>query len=334
MGMLSNVGDASRARASVSVVIVSYNSGRWLPGCLESLIDGSILEVIVVDNGSTDGSADIVADSWPDVRLVRNTANVGFAAAVNQGSVLAAGRYLLMVNPDGYVQPGAVDELMRFIESDGNHVIVGGRTITTTGDLDPRSCWAAPTLWGLFCSAIVLSTATRGHWLFDPEAMGRYGRDEPRTVDIVSGCLLMIAIADWRRLGGFDERYFVYGEDADLCLRATALTGRRCAITPDAVMTHVGGASSATTADKHELVLRGRITVVRRHIRGRRGAVGARLIVIGVGVRAVLEGAGLGRDTNWSQVWRRRRRWRDGYDITGATTHDVLSSAHSGGGAS
>jgi N-acetylglucosaminyl-diphospho-decaprenol L-rhamnosyltransferase len=302
----------------VSVVVVSYNTRDWTLRCLASLRTATRreLDVIVVDNGSTDGSADAVAVALPQVRLIRNRGNTGFARAVNAGSAVARGHYLLLLNPDGYLEPGSIDALVAFARANPQYVICGGRTLTPGGDLDPRSCWSAPTLWSLASSALLLSTLRPGSRWFDPEAMGDYGRDHPRSVDVVSGCLLLVALDDWRRVGGFDERYFVYGEDADLCLRATATTGRACAITPDAVMVHAVSESSATRPDKLELLLRGRITLVRTHLAGWRGRLGVGLMVAGVAVRAAAGRSGIRSDAGWSDVWARRRQWWRGYPAT------------------
>ncbi|MGH9229716.1 MAG: glycosyltransferase family 2 protein [Acidimicrobiales bacterium] len=300
----------------ISVVVVSFNTRAWILRCLASLSTATRrheLDVIVVDNGSTDGSADAVAEAFPDVCLIRNLDNTGFARAVNAGSTVARGDYLLLVNPDGYLEPGCIDALVAFARANPRYVICGGRTLTPDGDLDPRSCWSAPTLWSLASSALLLSTLRpRSRW-FDPEAMGEYGRDHPRPVDVVAGCLLLVALDDWRRLGGFDERYFVYGEDADLCLRATAATGRACAITPDAVMVHAVSESSATRPDKLELLLRGRITLVRTHLPGWRGRLGAGLVVAGVAVRAAAAHGGIRLERGWGEAWARRHKWRRGY---------------------
>jgi GT2 family glycosyltransferase len=302
---------------TVSVVVVSYNTRAWLARCLASIPAASPrheVEVVVVDNASADGSADMVARDFPTVRLVRSDRNLGFGRAVNLGAAEAAGDYLLLLNPDGYLQPGALDNLVDFAEANPQHVICGGRTITPEGDFDPRSCWAAPSLWSLLCSALMLSTAWPRSPLFDPEAMGDYARDEVRTVDIVTGCLLLVAMADWRKLGGFDERYFVYGEDAELCLRA-ADTGRTCAITPDAVMVHAVGVSSETTAAKQKLLLAGRITLVRTHWPRWRGRLGGALIVGGVGLRAAVFRLRRGRGAHWQETWRERGTWRRGYPL-------------------
>jgi GT2 family glycosyltransferase len=300
----------------VSVVIISYNTRDWMQTCIDAIgaASGSLrVEVIIVDNASRDGSADFIASQFPNIRLMRNSRNVGFGRAVNQGAAVARGEYVLLLNPDGHLKPGALEALVSFAKSNPQHIIYGGRVLTPAGELDLKSCWAAPSLWSLFCSATLLSTLMPRSRLFDPECMGGFHRDHVRTVDIVSGCMFLMRLADWRLMGGFDERYFVYGEDADLSLRARAQTGRTCAITPAAVMVHAVSASSSSRADKMELLLNGRIALARTHLRGWKGPVGAELIVAGVWVRALLERLGAGKGTNWTEVWRRRGNWRRGY---------------------
>src|SRR5690606_31610042 len=119
-----------------------------------------------------DGSAEHIATQHPQVRLIRNSTNVGFARAVNQAASAASGEYLLLLNPDGYLKPFAVDRLVGFARSHPEYIIVGGRTVSPLGELDPRSCWAAPTLWSLFCQATLLSTLKPRSRMFDSEAMG------------------------------------------------------------------------------------------------------------------------------------------------------------------
>jgi GT2 family glycosyltransferase len=313
----SATGAEAPPRRTVSVVVVSYNVADWIVECLASLPAAATahdLDVVVVDNASSDGSVDAVTAAFPAARLLRNDVNVGFGRAVNQGAAVARGDYVLLANPDGRLLPGAIDALVAFAEANPGYVITGGRTVTPDGDLDPRSCWAAPSLWSLASSALMLS-ALRPRSRWDPESMGSFARDHARPVDIVSGCLMLVRLDDWRRLGGFDERFFVYGEDAELCLRAAAVTGRRCAITPDAVMVHAVSASSSTKPDKYDLLLAGRITLLHTRWPARRAALGARLIAGGVALRAVLERLGVtaGRDTQWREVWRRRARWRHGF---------------------
>ena len=142
--------------------------------------------------------------------------------------------------------------------------ICGGRTLRPDGRLDPGSCWGAPTLWSLFCSRHGALERFKGTRIFDPESLGGWKRDSVRDVDIVTGCLLFVPKELWRDLGGFDPRFFVYGEDADLALRAAA-AGVRRVITPEAVVTHEVGVSSATRPDKLVLLFRGKVTLLRKH---------------------------------------------------------------------
>jgi N-acetylglucosaminyl-diphospho-decaprenol L-rhamnosyltransferase len=299
----------------VTVIIVSYNTRDWLAKCLSSVRDASPrhrIEVIVVDNASHDDSANVASASYPGVQLVQNATNIGFGRAVNVGAKAARGRYLVLLNPDGMLAPSAIDNLVNFAEANPDHVVVGGKTMTPDGHADPRSCWGAPTMWSLFCSATLLSTL-RPRSRFDPESLGWYQRDRPQVVDIVSGCLMLVRTKDWRLLDGFDERYFLYGEDADFCLRASELTGRTCAVTPDAVMVHAVSASSASAANKKVFLLRGRITVAQTHLKSWQGRLGPSLIVVGVAVRAMLEHLGVARRAGWRDAWARRADWRRGY---------------------
>jgi len=323
---------AAESSVDVSVIIVSYNTRDWLERCLSSIPPATRsrkVEVIIVDNASKDGSADEIAKNHPQVRLLRNSSNAGFARAVNQGAAIAHGRYVLLLNPDGWLYEGAIDRLVEFAVANPRYIVCGGRTVTPSGEMDPRSCWAAPTLWSLASSAMLLSTLRPGSTLFDPEAMGDFRRDSAREVGVVTGCLLLMSTEDWRKLGGFDEKYFVYGEDADLCLRA-ARTGRVCAITPDAVMVHAVGASSATRPDKLELLLKGRIALVQTHFAGWKAPLGRGFIIWGVWIRALLEKLGLSRGTSWREVWRRRSQWRDGYPPVAATSVGAAALAGKG----
>ena len=127
-----------------------------------------------------------------------------------------------------------------------------------------------------------------------------------REVDIVTGCLLLAPRPLWEELGGFDTRFFMYGEDADLSLRAAAL-GYRPAITPDAVVTHEIGVSSAAREDKLLLLFRGKATLLRKHWRGLRLRAGLGLISAGIGLRSLISRG------PWTQVWRSRSDWRAGY---------------------
>jgi N-acetylglucosaminyl-diphospho-decaprenol L-rhamnosyltransferase len=239
------------------------------------------------------------------VRLHRAGANLGFARASNVAARMATGEHLLLLNPDTVVLDRAPERLLAFARAQGPGVY-GGRTLTRGGALDPRSCWGRQTLWSTFCFATGLSTAFRRSPMLDPESLGPWRRDSVRDVGVVTGCLLLLPRALWERLGGFDERFFMYGEDVDLSERARAL-GCPVRITPGATIVHVVGASS-TSGAKMSMIMKGRVTVMRKHWRTPARAAGLALLAAGVLVRAAAARGGM-----WAEVWRRRRDWLRGY---------------------
>jgi N-acetylglucosaminyl-diphospho-decaprenol L-rhamnosyltransferase len=298
----------------ISVVIVSYKVPALLRACLASVqreAVGCPYEVIVVENASGDGSAELVRTEFPDVRLIALEKNIGFAAGSNLGARAAQGEYVLMLNPDTELVGDTLSALLGYAEAHPRAGLVGGRTLNPSGELDPGSCWGAQSLWSLVCFASGLSTLLRGSRLFNPESLGGWPRDSAREVDIVTGCLCLAPRAVWEELGGFDESFFMYGEDADLAARALK-AGYHPAITPDAVIVHHVGQSSLSV-EKREMTLRCRVALVRKHWSPQRARVGVALLQAGTGLRAL--GANLARSSGstWPAVWRRRREWRGGY---------------------
>lgn len=300
----------------MSVLVVTYRCREQALECLASLRDATTdvsFEVIVLDNASGDGTAEAVGSELPDVRLIALDQNLGFAGGVNRAAAEAGGEFLLLLNPDTLVHDGAVARLVEFARSRPEHGIYGGRTLDPDGSVNPGSCWGRPTLWSTFCFATMLSTAFKRSRAFDPESLGRWQRDSVREVDIVTGCLLLVRRDVWNELGGFDTRFFMYGEDADLGIRAAA-AGYRPIVTPDAVVTHEVGASSKTRADKVVLLYRSKATLVRKHFGPLGRPLGLGLLWLGVGVRALLARGGRGESLSfWSSVWRARGEWLAGY---------------------
>jgi GT2 family glycosyltransferase len=301
---------------SLSVVVVSYNNIEDIRTCVESALAATTapIELIVVDNASRDASADVVAAiADARVRLVRLRHNIGFGRACNLAVSRAVNDIVVLLNPDTVVQPGALDALAAHVVAHPRDVPLGGRTLSPDGTLDPQSCWGAPTLWSTFCTATGLTSAFRGSRLFDPEALGGWRRDDIRPVGVVTGCLLAMPRTTWQEIGGFDPRYFVYGEDADLSVRARRL-GYRPTITPAATIVHKVGASSETRADKYVLLFAGKLTFVDVNWTGAKRAAARVLIRGGVALRAlaaVLTSDRVCRE--WRRTWLRRAQWQHGF---------------------
>lgn len=298
----------------LSILVISYNTRELTLACLESVFAQTRagLELIVLDNASTDGSADAIAERFPRVRLIRSPENLGFARANNVAAEQATGRYLLLLNPDTVVLDGAIDKLLAFAEARAEAQIFGGRTLFADGTLNPASCWRRATPWSAACIALGLTSLFPRSNLFARESYGSWNRDSAREVDIVSGCFFLVRRHAWETLGGFDPAFFMYGEEADLCLRARQLNFR-CLICPEATIVHLGGASERVRADKMVRLLRAKGDLVRRHWHPRWVPFGLRMLELWAltrvaALRAVTFVRPHRRDAylTWRSIWRRR----------------------------
>jgi len=328
------------AAIEVSILVVSFNTRELTLAALDSVMRETVrtkAEVIVVDNASTDGSAAAIAAHPLRPRLIALTENIGFARANNLAARAAAGRYLLLLNPDTVILDNAIDNLVDFARTHPEAMIWGGRTLFRDGRLNPSSCWGGMTLWNLFTRASGLTGLLPRSELFNSEAIGGWPRDRARTVDIVSGCFLLIGRPTWAALGGFDPLFFMYGEEADLCLRARAL-GATPMVTPAATIIHLGGASERARTDKMVRLLAAKASLVTRHFTPVARAPGLRLLEawpltrwLALSAAARLTGSLAHRTAanTWRQIWLRRAEWRNGYasDRASARGHDGHGTA-------
>lgn len=299
----------------VSILIVSYNTCEMTLACLRSVVEETRtpFELIVLDNASTDNSAEAIAREFPEITLLTEEINHGFAGANNVAAERARGEFLLLLNPDTVVLDGAIDTLVRFAESRPEARIWGGRTLYGDRSLNPTSCWRRLSLWNLFCRGTGLAGVFPQSALFNSEAYGRWDRSTERQVDIVTGCFLLIRRADWQTLGGFDPDFFMYGEEADLCLRAAARLGAAPRVTPDATIVHYGGASERVRSDKMVRLLRAMDLLITRHF-PRWQQPAARVLLRLWPVTRSWAYALLRRNAEAAEVWRsvrhRRLEWQ------------------------
>lgn len=301
----------------LTVIIVSYNTRDLTLKAVETLLansPGLAMRVVVFDNDSRDGSAAAVAERFPHIEVVANPENLGFARANNLVAEGATTPWLCLLNPDTETYPNAISNLLAFAKAHPQAGIVGGRTVFPDGSLNVASCWRRITPWSLFTQTVGLNRVFPNSDLFNREAMGGWRRDTVREVDIVVGCLLLTSTELWRKLGGFDTRYFMYGEDADLCLRARAL-GYRPMITPDAQIMHLVGASTKKHADKVCAVMKAKATLLRRHWPGWLVPLGLAELwgwALARRVGAVLARSP-GERARLTQPWSRRHDWLAGF---------------------
>lgn len=310
--------------AELTVIIVSYNTAALTLRAIETLLAQTVLtsiDCVVFDNASSDGSANLVRDAFPGVKVIASPQNIGFAAANNQAAQACKTPYILLLNPDTEIQDGAVDALMAFALQQPGAGIWGGRTVFADGRLNIASCWAAPTLRSLLMRATGLSAIFAQRQFFNPEGYGGWARDNQRPVDIVVGCFMLVEKRVWDALGGFREKYFMYGEDADLCLRARKL-GYRPMITPTAQILHHVGASTPKNEEKAVLVMKARVALIKDHWPRWKVGTGLCLMWLWAAIHYLVTRPARGLPAprltsstdRWRILWKRRREWLSGYD--------------------
>ena len=231
---------------TVSVIIVSWNARDYLNQCLRSLSSKVCrypMEIIVVDNASSDGSAECVEREFPHVQLIRTGSNLGFGKANNIGISRSSGQYVCLVNSDVKVLPDCITRLVDYCEQHPTVGMVGPRIIGGDGKLQ-RSCRGFPGVWNSFCRALALdSIFPRCKW-FNGFLLYHWPQDSLRQVDMLTGCFWLVRRQALAQVGLLDERFFMYGEDMDWSKRFW-LKGWPLTFIPSAEAIHYGGASSA-----------------------------------------------------------------------------------------
>ena len=236
--------------SALTAIIVNYNAGDELAAALRSVAvecAGLEWEAIVVDNASTDDSVAAVVHA-PRVTLVRNDVNVGFSRAVNQALALSAAPLILLINPDCELKDGALAELRAVLDGDPSCAIAGPRILDPDGGVqgsargDPNMLTGAFGRTGGLRALLPSASAARRNVVVEDALAGGAAS---KVVDWVSGACMLIRAAPLRAVGGFDDRYFLYWEDADVCRRLRQ-NGYRIRYVPAAVAVHVVGRSSRT----------------------------------------------------------------------------------------
>ncbi len=234
------------ATVQLSVIIVNWNAAAYLPAALDSLFaaQGDLrMEVFLVDNASSDGSLELVRTRYPQVTIIANRVNRGFAAGNNQGIRRARGRYILLLNPDTELPPHALTEMVEFMEAHPEVGVVGPRLQGAKGKVQGGAAGYDPSLTTIFNFATFLYRLAPGHFrgLWLPRSL--YEQTSPIAVDWVSGAAMLLRREALDAAGLMDERYFMYSEDVELCRRIRG-QGYGVMCLPSVHVTHhIGGSS-------------------------------------------------------------------------------------------
>lgn len=235
----------SEVRPAVTAIIVTYNSSHVIRHCLDTINNMPDVEVIVIDNDSSDGCASLVREEYPSALVIESPVNAGFAKAVNLAAHSATGDVLLLLNPDATIDSSVLRQLLSHLVNDSQLAVVAPVLSDAEGEFHTVSAGFEPSLLRMFSHLAGISRfgryypQLRGHYLLRDHL-----HEEVEDVDWVSGGCLMVKKIDWDALGGLSERWFMYAEDIDFCLRIRKL-GRGVRLCTQLKATHaIGGSSS------------------------------------------------------------------------------------------
>jgi GT2 family glycosyltransferase len=279
----------------VAAVVVAYEALPWIEQCLESLAG---VATVVVDNGSTDGTRDVVRERFPDVRLVESE-NRGLGAGWNRGIEDTESRYVLLLNSDAWLVGDAVARLVAFADRRPEAAVVAPRLLNPDGTLQ-RSVRGFPTLWRLATEYFFLRKLAPRSDAFNSFYGGGFDHDEVREAEFVMGACMLVRRSAIAQVGLLDEDFFLFSEETDWCYRFHA-RGWQVLFFPGAECVHVGGASHGGRLYRENL--RGHLRFFAKH-RGLRSAERARrLLLVALRLRARLFGGDRGRTYAEGAAW-------------------------------
>lgn len=250
--------------AKISIIILNWNTRDLLAQCLTSIDEhkGDLqLEIIVVDNASTDGSQAMLKQNYPQILLIANEQNTGFAKGNNQAMQVAHGDYFLLWNSDAFATPGIIQSLLYLAEKEPKAAIVGAQLLNADNSFQ-ASHTPFPNQWREFLILTGLGRILLGHAY---PSLGPGDDKGPQIVDYVEGACLLVRRQAFQEVGGLDEGYFMYAEEVDWCYTMTK-HGWQVWYQPEAKVIHLGGASSTGRQTHREADLyRSRIRFFRKH---------------------------------------------------------------------
>jgi GT2 family glycosyltransferase len=284
----------------ISAVIVSYNSRKHLAQCLASVLE-NVDEAIVVDSSSRDGSAEFVREILPAVRVLE-VENRGFGAAMNAGINASAGDLLLLLNADTCAAKGAVEQLVRCLNSNRQNAIVGPRLLNPDGSLQ-RSVRGFPTPWRLVTEYFFLRWFAPRSRALNAFYGGGFDHRSQREAEFLVGAVFLARRSALEATGGFDPDFFMFNEEVDLCYRLTQ-AGWRIVFCPDAEFTHVGGASTQLVwSSMYREQLRSHLRFLAKHHSPRTAEWMRRVLVWSMRLRTVVFRGARGRLSRDTAQW-------------------------------
>jgi len=252
----------------LSIIIVNYNVKEFLQNLLNSLIKATAnisSEIIVVDNASDDGSVQVIKKRFPEIKLIANKKNVGFGSANNQALELSEGKFIVLINPDTLVKEDTFDKLLNFFNSTPKAGLAGCKVLNPDGTLQLACRRGFPKPWTSFTKVFGLSKLFPHSKLFARYNLTYLDENKTYEVDAISGAFMMMRREVFNEIGGFDTKFFMYGEDLDFCYR-TQQAGYKVYYFSDTEIIHFKGESTKrSTIDETKLFYDAMHLFVKKH---------------------------------------------------------------------
>lgn len=278
----------------ISIIIVNYNVRHFLKRTIESILasktDGIAYDIHVVDNESIDGSVDMIMTEFPNVNLIANDDNVGFSTANNQAIKIAKGKYILILNPDTVIEEDTLRICYEYMESHKEVGATGVKMIDGAGKFLPESKRDLPTVWNSFTKLAGLASLFPKSRIFNGYALGHLNENKRHKISVLCGAFMFVRKSTINKVGMFDERFFMYGEDIDWSRRIIE-GDYEIHYLPDTTIIHYKGESTKKASLNYVKTFYGAMGLyVEKHYTGGSGKVFSKILKLGIGVRAGISG--------------------------------------------
>jgi len=276
---------------TLSIIVVSYNVREFLEQALVSIkkaVENISCEIFVVDNASSDGSPDIVAKKFPDVKLIRNSENLGFAKANNQAIRTSRGRYVCIINPDTIVQENTFFRVIEFLDNNAKVGAVGCKILNPDGTLQLACRRSYPTPWVAFTKIVGLARLFPKSKIFGRYNLTFLDPEQTAEVEAISGSFMVVRRETIDQVGMLDESFFMYGEDLDWCFRIRK-GGWKIYYLPTTQIVHFKGESSKKSPfEQRRLFYEAMHLFVKKHFGTSKALMPSWLLIVAVWIRAIV----------------------------------------------
>ncbi|HEX7356103.1 MAG TPA: glycosyltransferase [Ignavibacteriaceae bacterium] len=282
----------------LSIIIVNYNVKEFLQNLIHSIEKATLnltKEIIIVDNASDDGSVDFIKDKFPEVKLIANKKNLGFGKANNLGLKIAAGEYILLINPDTLVAEDTFEKMIQFFNDTPSAGLAGCKILNPDGTLQLACRRSFPGPWTSFTKVTGLSTLFPKSKIFARYNLTYLDENKSYEVDAISGSFMMMRRSVYDKVGGFDEQFFMYGEDLDLCYRIQKSGFKVYYVHSTQIIHYKGESTKRSSLDETRVFYNAMHLFVKKHLSSSllvgmilRSAIVVRSIFAFIGVRKLI----------------------------------------------